>query len=227
MTKSIRDYINLIENATSSANKQLVEDSSAASFAGLKDWQEWNVKIRNNFYTGKYATDSIRLYSVVANSPEEARQLVLDNAEYVLSDLLSKRLHSGKRLLPPNSARPLDEKNVLDKAVPGSLTTVGFKKMLTPNGPMMLKFSNGKIVDSQESDVTETAESSYHRRVTKGIREAAVNKKFTVSMDVGPHQSIELTVSAKDEKDAERKAVALANKKNYRSPMVNWTKAAD
>jgi len=108
----------------------------------------------NNFYGGKYPDYSARNYAVVASSPEEARQVVVDNADYVLQDLLSRKLQSGKKVLPSGSALPIEAKRV-GKAKPGSLTTMGFKKMLSPDGVKSFKFASGKIVDSEEQGVAE------------------------------------------------------------------------
>jgi hypothetical protein len=126
--------------------KKVAEGEEMSTFAALKDWQVWNVHVFNNFYRGKYADYGPRLYSVVAGSPEQARQVVIDNAEYVLQDLLSRKLQNGKRVLPRQSALPIEEKRV-GKAEPGSITTMALKKMLTPDGVQSFKFSNGKIVD--------------------------------------------------------------------------------
>lgn len=130
------------------------EGEEFGSFASLKDWQVWDVRVSNNYYAGKYADYGPRLYSVVAGSEEEARKVVLANADYVLQDLLSRKLQNGKRVLPRGSALPIEEKRV-GKAQPGSITTVGFKEMLTPQGPMKLKFSNGQIVGSEDGEVDE------------------------------------------------------------------------
>lgn len=126
--------------------KAVEEGEEMGTFAALKDWRVWDVHVFNNFYRGKYADYGPRLYSVVASSPEEARQLVIDNPDYVLQDLLSRKLQSGKRVLPRQSALPIEAKRV-GKVDPGSITTMGLKKMLTPDGVQSFKFSNGKIVD--------------------------------------------------------------------------------
>jgi len=127
------------------------EDAFVDQLSGL---QQWDVMVMNNFYGGKYPDYSARYYSVVASSPEEARQVVVDNADYVLQDLLSRKLQNGKKVLPRGSALPIEDKRV-GKAKPGSLTTVGFKKMLSPDGVKSFKFASGKIVDSEEQGVAE------------------------------------------------------------------------
>lgn len=163
------------------------EGEEMGSYAGLKGWQEWNVVIMNNYYAGKYADYGARLYSVVAGSPEEAKKVVLDNADYVLQDLLSRKLQNGKKVLPRGSALPVEAKRIGD-AKPGSLTTWGFKKMLTPEGPMSLKFSNGQIVGSEEHEVTEafanpgsgsTGTSRGAKRIANTVRKALAKNAET------------------------------------------------
>jgi hypothetical protein len=127
------------------------EDAFVDQLSGL---QQWDVMVMNNFYSGKYPDYSARYYSVVASSPEEARQVVVDNADYVLQDLLSRKLQNGKKVLPRGSALPIEDKRV-GKAKPGTLTTMGFKKMLSPDGVKSFKFASGKIVDSEEQGVAE------------------------------------------------------------------------
>ena len=122
------------------------EGEEMSTFAALKDWRVWDVRVFNNYYRGKYADYGPRLYSVVASSPEEARQVVINNADYVLQDLLSRKLQNGKKVLPRGSALPIEEKRV-GKADPGTISTMAFKKMLTPDGVQSFKFTNGKIVD--------------------------------------------------------------------------------
>jgi len=132
--------------ADAEKNKDVKEGEEMSTFAALKDWRVWDVRVFNNYYRGKYADYGPRLYSVVASSPEEARQVVINNADYVLQDLLSRKLQNGKKVLPRGSALPVEEKRV-GQADPGTITTMGLKKMLTPDGVQSFKFTNGKIVD--------------------------------------------------------------------------------
>lgn len=127
-------------------NEGVAEGEEMGTFAALKDWQVWDVHVFNNFYRGKYADYGPRLYSVVAGSPDEARQVIINNPDYVLQDLLSRKLQNGKKVLPRGSALPIEDKRV-GKAQPGTITTMALKKMLTPDGVQSFKFSNGKIVD--------------------------------------------------------------------------------
>ena len=77
------------------------EDTFMSALKGLRSWQ---VVIMNNFYRGKYSDYSGRYYYVLATSPEEAKQVVLDNADAILQDLLSMKSVNGKKILPRGSA---------------------------------------------------------------------------------------------------------------------------
>ena len=144
------------------------EGEEMGTFAALKDWQVWDVMVMNNYYRGKYADYGARYYSVVASSPEEARQVVLNNSDYVLRDLLSRKLQSGKKVLPRGSALPIEDKRVRD-AKPGSITTMGFKKMLTPDGVQSFKFTNGKIVDGAHMQGGEVVDEASFDYTTKDL----------------------------------------------------------
>jgi hypothetical protein len=135
-----------LQRAKAALGEGMAEGEEMATFSALKDWRVWDVHVFNNFYRGKYADYGPRLYSVVASSPDEARQVVIDNADYVLQDLLSRKLQNGKKVLPRGSALPIEDKRV-GKAEPGTITTMAFKKMLSPDGVQSFKFTNGKIVD--------------------------------------------------------------------------------
>jgi len=154
------------------------EGEEMGTFAALKDWQVWDVTVMNNYYRGKYADYGARHYSVVAGSAEEARQVVLNNPDYVLQDLLSRKLQSGKKVLPRGSALPVEEKRVGD-AKPGSITTMGLKKMLTPDGVQSFKFTNGKIVDGSHMAGGEVEEA---RANTAGTRAGLSKRKTTVPL---------------------------------------------
>ena len=136
-----------------SVGESISEDESSE----LKTWQ---VVIMNNYYRGKYSDYSGRYYYVLATSPEEARQVVLDNADAILQDLLSMKSVNGKKILPRSSAIPITDKRIgeiKDGTEAGRMTTAGFKKMFSPQGPMMVKLSGGAVVDvqGQEQGVAE------------------------------------------------------------------------
>jgi post-segregation antitoxin (ccd killing protein) len=81
---------------------------------------------------------------------------------------------------------------------PGSLTTMGFKTMLTPDGPKSMKFSNGQVVDIQgeESAVTEAqtvGDITFDNGViTRGGKKIGTAMK---SLQHGYHPSIELKLA--------------------------------
>jgi TonB family protein len=123
----------------------------------LKTWQ---VVIFNNYYAGKYSDYRGRYYYVLATSPEEAKQVVLDNADGILQELLAMKSHNGKKILPRSSAVRITSNRIgkiEDGTVAGRMSTAGFKKMFGPQGPMMVKLSGGAVQDiqGQEQGVTE------------------------------------------------------------------------
>lgn len=130
------------------------EDAFMSKLSGLKSWQ---VVIMNNYYRGKYSDYSGRYYYVLASSADEARQVVLDNADAILQDLLSMKSQNGKKILPRGSAVRITADRIgkiEDGTVAGRMTTAAYKKMFGPQGVMMVKLANGEVVDVQEQ-VTE------------------------------------------------------------------------
>jgi hypothetical protein len=141
-------------------SKGVVEASPDATFNVLKGLKSYQVVIMNNYYRGKYSDYSGRYYYVLATSPEEAKQVVLDNADAILQDLLAMKAHNGRRILPRSSAVPITPDRIgkiEDGTVAGRMSTTSYKKMYSPNGPMMVKLSNGAIEDvqGQEQNVSE------------------------------------------------------------------------
>jgi hypothetical protein len=126
-------------------------ETTVSALRGYKTWQVW---IKNNYYNGKYPDYSARPYRVIAGSADEARHVVLDNADRVLKDLLSKKFPSGKRVLPPKSALPIEAKHigaVDDGTEKGQITTSKPITMLSPQGPMTVMLDAGNIVDVVQS----------------------------------------------------------------------------
>lgn len=126
------------------------EDTESAPASDLKTWQ---VVIMNNYYRGKYSDYSGRYYYVLASSPEEAKQVVMDNADGILQDLLSMKSHNGKKILPRGSAvriTPDRIGKIEDGTVAGRMSTSGYKKMFSPQGLVMAKLSGGDVVDIQD-----------------------------------------------------------------------------
>jgi hypothetical protein len=156
----------------------VAEASPETTFNALKGLKSWQVVIMNNYYRGKYSDYSGRYYYVLATSPEEARQVVLDNADAILQDLLSMKSANGKKILPRGSAIAITDKrigDIRDGTEAGRMTTAGFKRMFGPQGPMMVKLTNGAIADvqGQEQDVAEGInndfEQAHHSEVEKYI----------------------------------------------------------
>jgi len=117
---------------------------TATVFDLIEGWETYSVNIMNNYYTGKWCDYSNRLYFVIASSPEEAVQIVLMNADAVLEDLKTKRLHNGRLVLPKAHAMKITEKRVS----PGKqfrISTAHPKSFFTPRGVMDLKVKDGKI----------------------------------------------------------------------------------
>jgi len=140
------------ERAKMAAKKGMSEASPETSLNLLKGLKTWQVVIMNNYYRGKYSDYSGRYYYVLATSPEEAKQVVLDNADAILQELLAMKSHNGKKILPRGTAvriTPERINGVKDGTEAGRMSTAGFKKMHSPQGPMMVKLSSGAIVDVQ------------------------------------------------------------------------------
>ncbi len=133
------------------------EDTFVSALKGLKSWA---VVIFNNYYAGKYSDYRGRYFLVLASSAEEAKQVVLDNADSILHDLLALKSHNGKKILPRGSAvriTPDRIGKIEDGTVAVRMSTAGYKKMYSPQGVMMVKLTNGAIVDvqGQEQGVAE------------------------------------------------------------------------
>jgi hypothetical protein len=89
---------------------------------------------------------------VLATSPEEAKQVVIDNADGILQELLAMKSHNGKKILPRSSAVRITPERIgkiADGTVAGRMSTAGYKKMFGPQGPVMVKLSGGAVVDMQ------------------------------------------------------------------------------
>jgi len=131
------------------------EDVESSPVTDLKTWQ---VVIFNNYYAGKYSDYRGRYYYVLARNADEAKQVVLDNADGILQDILSMKSHNGKRILPPSKAVPITSGRIgkiEDGTVAGRMSTAGYKKMFGPQGLMMVKLSGGAVQDIQEPAVDE------------------------------------------------------------------------
>jgi hypothetical protein len=146
------DYVDTAADYVASQKERgvMAEATPETTVSALRGYKTWQVWIKNNYYNGKYPDYSARPYRVIAGSADEARQVVLDNADRVLKDLLSKKFPSGKRVLPPKSALPIEAKHigaVDDGTMKGQITTGRPITMLSPQGPMTVELDAGNIVD--------------------------------------------------------------------------------
>jgi len=149
-------------DAVGDTHREVDEASPSTTFNVLKGLKTYQVVIMNNYYRGKYSDYSGRYYYVLAHSPEEAKQVVLDNADGILQELLAMKSHNGKKILPRGSAVRITPERIgkiEDGTVAGRMSTAGFKKMFGPEGQMMVKLSGGNVVDIQgeEQGVTESS----------------------------------------------------------------------
>jgi hypothetical protein len=162
------------------AKKKVVEADSSDN-----DLKVWEVYILNNYYNGKYADYGARPYPVLAASAEEAKQVVLDNADAILKDLLSKKLQNGKRVLPPNSAIAVSDKEIgriEDGTVKGRRSTMGgYSTYFSPNGPLTVKLKDGNVVEIQGQQTSNAAV-----KEAGGIGGGMSGTKFSKAADYAP-----------------------------------------
>jgi hypothetical protein len=166
-------------NDYADSEDELAEATPETTVSALRGYKTWHVWIKNNYYNGKYPDYSARPYRVIAGSADEARQVVLDNADRVLKDLLSKKFSNGKRVLPPRSALPVEAKHigaVDDGTTKGQITTSKPITMLSPQGPMTVMLDAGNIVDvvqgvaediKQIDELSPEKLSDYKKKATK------------------------------------------------------------
>ena len=152
----------------------IAEASPEATFNALKGLKSWQVVIMNNYYRGKYADYSGRYYYVLASSPEEAEQVVLDNADAILQELLAMKSVNGRKILPRGSALRITADRIgeiRDGTEHGRMSTAGFKRMFGPQGPMMVKLTNGAVVDVQgrEQGVAEAEKNPHTSALGKAL----------------------------------------------------------
>jgi len=143
----------LVHDTFGKREGEVAEGEEMGTFAALKGLKTWQVVIMNNYYRGKYSDYSGRYYYVLASSPEEAKQVVLDNADAILQELLAMKSQNGKKILPRGTAvriTPERINGIKDGTEAGRMSTAGFKKMFGPEGPMMVKLSSGAVVDMQD-----------------------------------------------------------------------------
>jgi hypothetical protein len=117
------------------------------TYAVISGWTLYKVYIGNNYYDGRYANYSYRPYQVIAQSEDQAKELVLANANHVLNDLLKIKIKQ-RRLLSKSKAVPITDRGVgIAELSKSGLSTLNFIDILTPAGISKVKFSHGIIED--------------------------------------------------------------------------------
>ena len=106
--------------------------------------QLWSVWICNNYYAGKYYEWSARPFNhIIANSEEEAKQVVLDNRHSILEILKQKRVGNGRKLLSKQYTLPIEK---LGKVSKGLLISTGkVVDFFSPNGIIKAQIKDGEI----------------------------------------------------------------------------------
>jgi hypothetical protein len=130
--------------------KEVTEDGEVSDSPRV-----WGVRIRNNYYAGKYYDYSSQYYPVIASNEAEAIQVVLQNADAVLQDMMTKKTRTGRKLVSPSHPVKITDKSIID-AKPFSLSTVSPRKFFTPTGVQELTVDNGTVVDT--ASATDLAE---------------------------------------------------------------------
>ena len=151
--KEADDALVFLQRKNPQDHYKVVPLSQLAEESGEAGWKVWEVSILNNYYNGKYADYTSRVYPVVASSADESKQVVLQNAEAILQDLLTKKSQNGKKILPRGSALPITEKlivNVEDGTLRYKRTTSMPKPFFTPDGQKMLTLNMGNIENEAE-----------------------------------------------------------------------------
>ena len=185
-SESDEAWARLMAYADQQKNKTVEEDQGDALMSALKGLKTWQVVIRNNYYRGKYTDYSGRYYYVLADSADQAREVVLDNADAILQDLLSMKAHNGKKILPRSSAVPITPERIgeiKDGTEHGRMSTAGYKKMFGPNGVVMVKLSGGSVQDVKDSEVTESQE---HSPVAQAITRRIMHSRTDLLAKYGP-----------------------------------------
>jgi len=200
------------------------EDTFVSALKGLKTWQ---VVIFNNYYAGKYSDYRGKYYTVLASSAEEARQVVLDNADAILQDLLALKDRNGRKTLPRSSAvriTPDRIGKIEDGTVTSRISTAGYKKLYSPQGVMMVKLSNGAIVDvqGQEQGVAEGSISDKIKGAAKSVKRATQGWGIGAAPDMVTPAG---AVSAFKNMDGQRLANFVASRKDQSKPRKNSARA--
>jgi hypothetical protein len=119
--------------------------SQLKTLVKLKGWQVWSVDIRNNYNGPRYPDYGARAFDVVAASPEEARAVVLNNADAILGVLLKQKLHNGKKILSKTHAISIDNSRIGNIKV-SSLIAAQRRPFFTPEGLIELSVESYNVV---------------------------------------------------------------------------------
>lgn len=111
----------------------------------LAGYRGYEVMIRNNYYNTSHRADwGHRQYTVVASNPSEAKQVVLDNADAILDDLLTKKQYNGRKVLGKKHALPI-RPNMIGSVYDSTVSMLKPREFFTPRGVIALKLTNGKV----------------------------------------------------------------------------------
>ena len=122
--------------------------TSSQTYAIISGWQLYDVYIGNNYYDGRYSNYHYKAYRVIAQSDEQAKQIVLSHADYVLEYFLKLKYKTGRRLLSKSKALPITEKRIGNTRLDTSLiSTADYVNVLSPAGLIKVMFEDYKIKD--------------------------------------------------------------------------------
>lgn len=75
------------------------------------------VRVRGNFYGGKYYEDGVDSIFVLASSPDEAVKIAKDNVNSVEQHFRTKRVHGGKLAIAAKDQKHFTPENVFGAKV--------------------------------------------------------------------------------------------------------------
>ncbi len=186
------------------SRKSIMKSTNEAEGEASSDLHIWEVTIWNNYYRNKYADWSPRPYPVLATSAEEAKHVVLQHADEILKDLLSKKYSNGKRVLPPRSALPITDKligRVEDGTVKGKRSTYKPLKYISPNGWMEVSLVDGRIVDADKAMKHPLGEHTDYQSYVSELRDEGYS--IYVSKIAGGKGGLRFEVETPDGKEFE------------------------
>jgi len=123
----------------------------------LANMTSWHVYIGNNYYSGRYHNYRFQGYTVIANSAVQARQIVLDNADEILSELMLRKI-SGRNLLSRKSVVKISRStigNIVNGTIERKITTSGYREYFCSTGKISVKLLEGYIDITDNSKLKE------------------------------------------------------------------------